>query len=206
MRPALLAPLALLAAPLGAQQPALPTTAPGAPIASRVVAGTYDADPDHTQVLFEVNHMGFSRFDGAIGGATGTLILDPKNPDAAKVDMAIPVDRIVSTSADLDKHLKSKDFFDVANFPAARFVSTKVVAKGSSARISGTLTLKGINKPVVLDAHFVGAGTNFMTKEPALGFRATTRIKRSDFNLGYGVPLVSDEVELTINVAFDRRK
>lgn len=206
MRPALLAPLLLLAAPLGAQAPEMPTTPPGAPDASRVVAGTYHADPDHTQVLFSVNHMGFSLFDGAFGGATGTLVLDPKNPAAARVDIEIPISGLATTSTALNTHLKSADFFDAEKFPTARFVSTKVVPNGTRATISGTLTVKGISKPVVLDAHFIGAGTNFVTRQAALGFRATTRVKRSDFGVSYGVPLVSDAVDLTINVAFDRQK
>jgi polyisoprenoid-binding protein YceI len=65
------------------------------------------------------------------------------------------------------------------------------------------LTLKGVTKPVVLAATFIGAGTHPMNKTTAIGFRATTTIKRTDFSLGYGVPVVGDTVTLTINAAFD---
>ena len=106
------------------------------------------------------------------------------------------------TSAPFAGHLKSKDFFDAATYPTAKFVSTKVVATGDKATITGDLTLKGVTKPVVLQATFVGAGANPMNKKLNFGFRATGKINRSDFGLGMAVPVVSDKVDLTINAAF----
>ena len=71
----------------------MPMKAPGAPDPSRVSAGTYTADPGHTQVGFTVNHLGFSFYRGIFGDVTGTLVLDPKNPSAAKVSIDIPIAR-----------------------------------------------------------------------------------------------------------------
>lgn len=200
---ALLFTAALLAAPLLAQ-PQMPTAVPGQPDTTRVAAGTYKVDPAHTQVLWRVNHLGFSEFDGAFADPTGTLTIDPKNPAAAKVVIDIPIARIVTTNAELDKHLLAADFFDVAKFPAARFVSTKIVVTGQTATIAGDLTLKGVTKPVTLAVRFIGAGP-LPIGPPKLnfGFAATTSIRRSDFGLGYGVPMVSDRVDLTINAAFE---
>ena len=202
MRIALLALPFVFAAPLVAQ---MPTTAPGMPDPARVVAGTYKADPAHTQVNWQVNHMGFSFFDGSFADPTGTITLDPKAPGKATVAIEIPIGGLTTTNAKLTTHMLSKDFFDVAQFPTARFVSTSVALdpKDGDIDIAGNLTLHGVTKSVTLEAKFVGAGTNFMTKKPALGFRAKAKIKRSDFGIGYGIPLVSDEVKLTINAAFD---
>lgn len=185
--------------------PAFAQTAPQLPgqaDPARVVAGTYPVDTGHTQVTFTVNHFGFSAFTGQAGGATGSLTIDPKNPSAAKLDITIPTSGIVTTVKALDAHLATPDFFDAATYPTIRFVSTGVVANGSTAKITGNLTLHGVTKPVVLDAVFVGAGDNPMSKKLNFGFAATTTIQRSAFGMDKYVPFVSDEVKIQINAAF----
>jgi len=177
---------------------------PGKEDVSRVKAGTYKVDPAHTQIMFEVDHLGFSVYYGLIGDATGTLVLDPANPSAAKVDIEIPMSGITTTSAKLTEHLKNADFFDVAKFPTARFVSTSVQVDGTDAKISGNLTIKGVTRPVVLDAEFTGAGLNAMVGAETVGFEAETMIRRSDFGINYGIPMVGDEVALNITVAFEK--
>ena len=199
-----LAATALVGIPVIAQN--MPATAPGAHDLTRVKAGTYTVDPAHTQILFEVNHLGFSHYFGIFGDATGTMTLDPAKPEAATVSIDIPIAKLVTTSPELTAHLQKADFFDAAKFPAATFRSTSVTVSGETAQIAGNLTIRGITKPVVLDTRFVGAGSHPMTGAPALGFAATTRIKRSDFGVSYGIPMVPDEVDLRINVAFDGKK
>ncbi|MEG8013894.1 YceI family protein [Sphingomonas sp. 22R3R2A-7] len=198
MRLVLATILALTAAPVLAQTAAVP----GAPVKARVAAGTYAVDPNHTQVTWQVNHMGFSMLEGQFGASGGSIMIDPAKPNATKVEVNFAIDQLSVTSAPFTGHLKSKDFFDVATHPTAKFVSTKVVATGDKATITGDLTIKGITKPVVLQATFVGAGANPMNKKVNFGFRATSSIKRSDFGLGAAVPVVSDRVDLTINAAF----
>jgi len=200
MRIVLATVLALAAAPLLAQ---MPTTAPGAPDPSRVVAGTYKVDTGHTQVLFTVSHLGFSLYTGQFTQPTGSLTLDPKNPAADKVEISFPIAKVSTTVDGLNAHLQKPEFFDAAQFPEGKFVSTKVTVSGTTATIEGNLTLKGVTKPVVLDAHFVGAGAAPMGPPKVnVGFAATTTIKRSDFGISYGIPLVSDKVDLVINAAF----
>lgn len=184
----------------------LPKVAPGAPIGSRVVAGIYAVDPGHTQVLFTVNHLGFSLYTGAFTNPTGTLTLDPKRLATAKVDISFPIAKVKTTDPELDAHLQTADFFDSAKFPVGRFVSTRVVATGTNATITGNLTLKGVTRLVTLKARFIGAGPAVMGPPMInVGFAAAGTIKRSDFGISYGVPLVSDTVELTINAAFERQ-
>ncbi|WP_083942776.1 YceI family protein [Sphingomonas soli] len=198
----------LVATPLIAQQ-AMQT--PGAKDAARVTAGTYTVDPDHTLIAWEVDHFGFTPYFGIFGSSTGTLQIDPKNPNAAKVDITIPVSKVTTASAGLTDHLLrapkeaggKPDFFGPS--PAdARFVSTSVVAKGDEAKVTGNLTLNGITKPVTLDVEFYGAGKMpaQMGGKEGLGFEAEARIKRSEFGIGYAIPLVSDEVKLKIAVGF----
>ena len=191
----------LLATPALAQ---MPTTPPGAPDASRIGAGNYTVDPNHTQVVFTVNHLGFNSYWGIFGGATGTLVLDPAKPNAAAVSIEIPLSGLVTTSAKLNEHLAKPDFFDSAKFPTATFKSTSVAVTGTTAKIAGSLTLRGVTKPVVLDAKFTGAGPSPMGGKATIGFEATTSVKRSDFGVSYGVPLVSDVVPLQITVAFEK--
>jgi polyisoprenoid-binding protein YceI len=187
------------ALPLFAQ---MPTTPPGAADTSRVAAGSYTVDPAHSQVSFTVNHLGFSMYRGLFGDVTGAMTLDPKTPAAAKVSIDIPMSGITTTSAKLNEHLQGADFFDAAKYPTAHFESTKVDVSGNKAKISGNLTIKGVTKPIVLDTTFVGAGT--MMGKQTIGFEAKTSIKRSDFGVSYGIPLVPDEVPLDISVAFER--
>ncbi len=203
MRIALVAVLALAAAPLLAQTP---PSQPGTHDASRVVAGDYTVDTGHTQVLFTVNHLGFTEYTGQFTQPTGSLTLDPANAANDKVEISFPIEQVSTTVPGLNTHLKSADFFDAAKFPTGKFVSTKVTVSGETATIEGNLTLKDVTKPVVLAARFVGAGNAPMgAKKPYVGFAATTSIKRSDFGISYGIPMVSDKVDLVINAGFAQK-
>lgn len=184
---------------------------PGQPDASRVTAGTYAADSAHSLIAFEVNHFGFNDYYGLFGDVAGTLVIDPANLDAAKVDVTIPIANVTTASKGLTDHLlragkdgAKPDFFGPAPAPA-RFVSTSVKADGMKATITGDLTMNGVTKPVTFEAEFTGAGNNPMNKKATIGFEAETSIKRSDFGVNYGIPMVSDEVELDISVAFEKQ-
>ena len=201
--------LAVVAVPAVIAQP--PSSAPGAPDRARVTAGTYAADPHHTMVVWEVDHLGFSNYTGIFGDVTGTLVLDPKNLAAAKVDVTIPVAKVTTASAGLTAHLLragkdggKPDFFGPAAADA-KFVSTGIVVDddGDEAKVTGNLTLNGVTKPVTLDVDFHGAGA--MGGQENVGFEAEAKIRRSDFGLGFGVPMVSDEVELKIHAAFQKQ-
>lgn len=206
---AALALVAVVATPIVVAQGG---SAPGAPDKSRVTAGTYAADPLHTMVVWEVDHLGFSKYTGIFGDVTGTLVLDPKNPAAAKVDVTIPVAKVTTASAGLTSHLLragkdggKPDFFGAS--PAdAKFVSTSVILDddGDEAKVTGNLTLNGVTKPVTLDVDFHGAGVG-MNKKETVGFQAETTIKRSDFGINMGIPYVSDAVELEIHAAFEKQ-
>lgn len=192
----------LAAAPLLAQNGA--PQLPGQADASRVAAGTYTVDNHHAQIQWTVNHFGFNDYFGIFGQPTGSLTIDPAKPNDAKVSVIIPVTELATSRADLTKHMLTPDFLDAAKFPTATFESTKVIATGNTAKITGNLTLLGVTKPVTLDATFTGAGTNPMTKKATVGFHGTTTLKRSDFGMTKFVPFVSDEVKIAISIAFEK--
>lgn len=189
-----------------------PMSAPGSRNVAAITGGTYTADPNHTLVVWTLNHLGFSPYTGIFGSVTGTLTLDPKHPNSAKVDVTIPVSKVTTASGGLTQHLLrpgkdggKPDFFG-ADPGDARFVSTSVVARGQTARITGNLTLNGVTRPVTLDASFYGAGKMApqMGGKENVGFRATGTILRSQFGLGFGIPMVGDEVKLDIAGAFQK--
>ena len=204
MRPVPAAALALLigatALPLAAQMPK-----PGAMDASRVSAGTYAVEPDHSQVAWTIDHLGFTPFHGLFGNpSAGTLTIDPAKLDATKVTVAFPIGHVVTTSEHLNAHLQTPDFFDAAKYPVATFTSTSVTAHGMSATIAGTLTMHGVTRPIVLDAHFVGAGTNPLSKKATIGFEATATLNRGDYGMGFLEPALGDKVDLAITAAFEK--
>ena len=186
---------------------------PGTMDTSRVSGGTYATDPSHTLVAWTVNHFGFNDYFGAFGDVEGTLKLDPEAPENAKLDVTIPIASVAVVSSGLRDHLLrpgkdggDPDFFG-AEPEAARFVSTSVDlgADGTSAEITGNLALNGVTRPVTIDARFTGAGAHPRSQVETVGFEASGTILRSEFGIGYAIPMVSDEVELKISAAFEKQ-
>jgi polyisoprenoid-binding protein YceI len=209
MRRALPLAALILSAPLIAQGG--PPQLPGKADPARVTAGSYAVESTHALIAWKVDHFGFNDYFGIFGDPTGTLELDPKNVEAAKLDITIPVSKVTTASKGLTDHLLrpgkdggKPDFFGAA--PAdAKFVSTKVTKTGDmTATIEGNLTLNGATKPVTINATFTGAGINPFNKKETVGFRGTASLMRSEWGIGYAIPLVSDRVDLGITVAFEK--
>jgi polyisoprenoid-binding protein YceI len=166
--------------------------------------GAYLVEPNHTQIGFSVLHMGFTYYSGSFSNVSGTLQLDPSKLSAAKLDVTIPIGSVATTSTTLDGELKGPQWFDAAKYPSATFTSTKVTPVGKDgAEVAGNLTLHGVTLPETLTVRFIGAGTNPLDKKFTVGFEATGTIKRSDFGVKTYVPLVGDDVRLTIAGAFE---
>ncbi len=190
----------LIAAPALAAETGITTDA------SKVQAGTYDVEPNHTQVLFSVNHLGFTTYTGLFTKASGTLVLDPAKPDASKLDVSVDVNSVTTPSEKLTGELKSDAWLDGTKFPNITFKSTKVTKTGAeSAKVTGDLTLHGVTRPETLTVKFNGAGVNPLDKKYTTGFEVTGKIKRSDFGVKTYIPLIGDEVTLTIAGAFEKQ-
>ena len=172
---------------------------------SKVEAGTYSVDPNHTQVMFSVSHIGFSTYSGVFSQASGKLSLDPKTASASALKVSVPVASVMTTSAKLDDELKGAQWLDATAYPTMTFVSTKVTLEGKGkANVAGDLTLHGVTKPISLDVSFVGAGVNPLNKKYTVGFEAKGDLKRSDFGVKTYVPMIGDTLHLTIAGAFQR--
>lgn len=173
---------------------------------AQIQAGTYAVDPGHTQVGWRVSHMGFSNYAGGFSDVSGTLDLQPKNPAASKLAIRIPVASVTTTSDKLTGELKGDQWLDAGKFPEMTFVSTKVTPDGKDkAKVLGNLTLHGVTKPVTLDVTLVGAGVNPLNKKVTVGFEAAGTLKRSEFGVKTYVPLIGDDLHLTIAGAFERQ-
>jgi polyisoprenoid-binding protein YceI len=198
-------PFAATAAALGALLIAGSALAQASQDPKTVQPGTYAVEPFHTRVQFSVTHFGFTTYWGDVTGVSGDLVLDPKNAAADKVSVSIPASSVSTTNGKLDGELKSPMFLDAATYPTVTFVSKTVKKTGpTSAVITGDLTLHGVTKPVTLDAKFNAGGSNPMSKKYTVGFDAHGKIHRSDFGVKAFVPMVSDQVDITISAAFEK--
>jgi polyisoprenoid-binding protein YceI len=167
---------------------------------------TFTLDKNHSYVLWSIEHLGFSTQTGK-WYATGQLVLDKDHPEQSKADISINVAGVITGLPELDKHLKSKLFFDVDQYPKATFVSDKVHVLGKdTGDVRGILTLRGISKPVVLHVIFNKSGINPITNKMTVGFSATTSLKRSDFGMNALLPALGDTVDLKIEVEASQDK
>ena len=160
-------------------------------------AVTYKLDPNHTIVLAQWDHFGYSHPVANFGQVDGTLVYDADNVAASSVQVTLPLSGLNSFVPKFDEHLRSDDFFDAAKYPNATFKSTKVETAGEGRlKVAGDLTVKDRTAPVVLDVVLNKAGER--NGRAAIGFDATATVKRSDFGVDLFVPNVGDEVKLTI--------
>lgn len=167
-------------------------------ISTTQAAETYILDPMHTTVNWSINHFGFSNPSGKFVKVEGTLSLDEAKPENSKVNATIAIANLVTGLDKLDEHLKGPDFFDLAKFSTATFTSDKiVVGADNTAKVSGTLTLHGVAKPVTLDVTLNKIGENMMKKKTA-GFSMSTTLKRSDFGMDKYLPGLGDDVKIEI--------
>lgn len=171
----------------------------GAAVSVQAAPVTYKLDPGHTMVLFSWNHFGYSNPTADFGLGDGTLVFDEQHPAQSSVEVTLPLANLDTHVAALDKHLKEADFFDADKYPTVTFKSTKVQPLGGHKfKVTGDLTVHGVTRPVVLDATLNKVGPHPMTKAQAIGFDATTTLKRSEFGIGAYVPNVSDEIKIRI--------
>lgn len=166
--------------------------------APALAADTYKFDPSHTQVVWSVNHFGFSHPSGKFALVDGSLTLDEAKPENSKVSATIAIANLYTGIDKLNEHILSDTFLDAKKFPTATFASNEVIVTGKdTAKVSGNLTLHGVTKPVTLDLTLNKLGENMMHKKTA-GFSATTNIKRSDFGIMAYLPNLGDEVKIEI--------
>ncbi len=167
---------------------------------------TWQLDTAHTVVSFTAKHMMITKVRGIFKGVTGTVAFDEVDPANSRVEVTIPAATIETGMEPRDNHLRSADFLDAESYPAITFVSSGIAPKGDRWTISGDLTIRGVTRPVVLDADALGIVMGMDGRRHA-GFEATTKIRRSEWGLTWNVGLeaggwlVSDEIAIDLEVA-----
>lgn len=169
-------------------------------------AANYDIDTAHSSAGFAVRHLAVSNVRGEFAKVTGVVEYDAKDPSKTRVEATIDAASVTTRDPKRDEHLKSADFFDVAQYPVITFKSTKVEKASQGLKVKGDLTLHGVTRPVVLDVQ----GPTPEVKDPwgnvRAGASATAKINRKDFGMSFNKTLdsgglvVGDEVAITIDV------
>ena len=169
--------------------------------AAQAEVNTYAIDPTHTFASFEIGHMGTSTLRGRFDKKEGSVQLD-RAGKSGKVEITVDTTSISTGTAPFDGHLKSKDFFDVANHPSAKFVGDKFVFDGDKlSAVSGTLTLLGKTQPVTLKASRFNCYMNPMFKREVCGGDFETTLQRSLWGITDGLPSdAPDNVRLLVQV------
>ena len=168
-------------------------------------SASYTIDASHSEVQFKVRHLGISNVTGSFPVFEGQFNFDDGEPQASAVSVTIDAASIDTGTDARDEHLRSPDFFDVAEFPELRFESTSVEPTGEGWKVQGNLTIRGVTLPVVLDTEYLGAAVDPWGKS-RVGFAATTKINRKDYGLTWnkaleaGGLLVGEEVEIMLAI------
>jgi polyisoprenoid-binding protein YceI len=166
----------------------------------------YRFDKAHTQILFFVDHLGFSKSQGEFHDYDGTIQFDRENPENSSVNVTIQTDSIDMDDEEWDNHMKNEDFFHVEEYPTMTFESTDIEVTGEKkGKITGDLTILGTTRDVTLDTTFNKAGKHPYSGNHVAGFSATTEIKRSDFGMKYGLPGIGDTVNIRLEVEAIRK-
>jgi len=182
-----------------------------AALALPALAADYSIDSAHSAAQFSVRHLMVSNVRGEFGKLTGKVVYDDARPTATTVEASVDVSTVSTREPQRDTHLKSADFFDVAQYPSFTFKSTSVKKTSQGLDVTGELTIHGVSKPVVLHV----SGITKEIKDPfgllRRGATATTVINRKDFgmtwnkNLDGGGVVVGDEVTITLDIEVTRK-
>jgi polyisoprenoid-binding protein YceI len=175
-------------------------------------ADKWVVDKTSSAIHFTYDHFGLARKTGRYMDLDGRLDFSPTDPERGVVEVSIKAKALSTGVAELDRLLLSSDFFDEARFPTITFKSTSVRQTGAkTGDINGELTLLGVTKPVTLNATWNFTGEHPLATINAAyagkwvaGFSAKTVISRSHWGMSRGIPLLSDAIEIAIEMEFLR--
>ena len=160
---------------------------------------TYTIDSAHTHAQFKVMRFGFNNIFGEFRDVEGSIALDEAAPENSAVNVEIAIASVESGDDTRDGHLVGPLWFNAAEFPTMSFNSTAVKQHDeTTATVTGDLTVHGVTKPVSLEVTLNKLGTDPATKKKAVGFSATTTIKRSDFGMETAMALIADDITIQI--------
>ena len=195
--------IALVAGALALSAASLSTEVEPARDLAVVEEGTFDIDGGHSSVIFKIVHMNVAPFFGRFNDISGEFTL-AKDASKSSVHVEIKADSVDSNSADRDKHIKSPDFLNAAQFPVVTFDSTKVEVDGDDYKVTGDMKMHGVTKEVTVALTFVGSGERGRFGYRA-GFEGHLKFKRSDFGMSNMLESLSDEIELHLGIEGTRK-
>jgi polyisoprenoid-binding protein YceI len=173
-------------------------------ITDRIPAGSYSVDPTHSNVGFEVRHMGIATVRGSFHTFAGKL---EASDQGTQLEGSVEIDSIDTNEPNRDGHLKAPDFFDVAQHPQISFTSSTTEPAGDGqVTLSGEITIKGITKPIELSGELAEGGEDPWGNQ-RIGLELAGKIDRREFDLKWnqtlpnGNLLVSNEVKLLVSVS-----
>lgn len=166
------------------------------------MTGSYDIDPRHSYVGFKITHMGLAEVPGAFRDFSGTIDYDAADISKSSVNFTAKVTSVDTRVEARDKHLRTKDFFEVETYPDMTFKSTKVEKKGKNLLITGDFTLKGVTKQIAIPFTINGAMKDERGNTKT-GFSATTTINRQDYGVKWGNKLPDGTLALSDTVKID---
>ena len=164
-------------------------------------AATYGIDPTHTFVTFEAKHFGTSTLRGRFDKKEGSVTID-RAAKTGKAEITLDMTSVSTGVGPLDGHLKSKDFFNAAEHPAAKFVGDKFTFDGTKVTaVAGTLTMLGKTLPVTLNASNFNCYDHPMLKREVCGGDFETTLQRSQWGMDYGVKVgIPDSIRLLVQI------
>ncbi len=167
-------------------------------------AGTWAIDTGHTEAAFIGRHFLLTKVRGRFANIEGTITIGD-DPNASSVEVAIDMTSVQSGDQARDDHLRSADFFDVEQFPSARFSTTSVTWTGTHGEMQGDLTIRDVTRSVTLTVEYLGHVVDPWDNDRAV-FSASGRLDREDWGLTWNMPLangglvVSKKIELELNI------
>ena len=177
---------------LGAALSALPALA---------AAAHYQVDPVHSFVMFRVGHMGVGHVYGRFDEVAGEFSFDAETPQNSSASVTVQTASVDTGVEKRDAHLKTADFFDVAQYPTMSFKSTAIKKVTDDVyEIAGDLTIHGVTKPVTVAAVHIGTMDSDQPNKSRTGFEATVIIQRSEFGMNKMIPAAGDMVSITLGI------
>ena len=181
-------------------------------VALPLFADTYTVDKQHSEASFQVRHF-VTNVRGKFEDIEGTVNIDPGKPATSSVEFKIKATSINTGVTDRDKHLRSVDFFDVANFPEITFKSTSIKAGATKDvyDVTGDLTMHGVTKRITIPVALLGFAKDPWGGERA-GFSLETTLNRQDYGIKWnkaldnGGMMLSDDVKVSINLETMKKK
>jgi polyisoprenoid-binding protein YceI len=172
---------------------------------------TYELDPTHTYIGFSIRHMMVTQQRGQFHVASGALVLDRSDVTRSRVEASIDVASVDTHVTQRDDHLRGADFFDAAHHPKMTFVSSEIRPRGDRLMVIGDLTIRGVTRPITLDAEPITEESKDPFGMIKVGTSATTKISRKEFGLVWNALLetggvaVGDEVRIVLDLQFQRK-